>query len=600
MNKYGFYINKLTIEGDGKEKAEVTFSRGLNVIYGASDTGKTFVYQCIDYMLGSRSIPKDIPEARSYTTCKLEIQSYRGKIYLLERNLTGGDFRLVTQDSTTEILVSENNKKKGKTISDFFLELCNLSNKKVRKNVRGETQKLYFQSLHRFFLVGEENIITQDSPVRTTQYTQKTFEENIFRLILSEKDDSEIVATLNKDEITNKKGRIELYDELIDNLKKELPDKNYENIDIQISKLNEFINRFRSEYLVSSQEFKIFDKQKRDIYSNILKKERLLLSINESLKRSKILWKQYNSDILRLKGTLEAGHAFNNISTSNCPLCDHVIRITDNSNVKELIPSINKEIEKIELLISELNESNSLFLNEKNDTSSELGVLREKHDSILSKIRDELNDKLIIISNKLKEVSSKKESLSKIKTLNDKLNEYLLQRNNINIILEKNKELGKDTKYDKLTKSLLEPIVNNIYKILIEINFYSISSVTYSEEDHDFIIGDKKRSNFGKGYRAIIYAVYILALYEYLNMKPYRIGMVMIDSPLNPYKPDDEADNGSVSKNLANNFYAYLVKNVVDEQVILIENTEVPENLINKINYIVYTKKHGFIPKEKT
>lgn len=597
MNKYGFYLTKLTIEGDGKEKCEVTFSRGLNVIYGASDTGKTFVYQCVEYMLGSRNTPKDIPEARSYTTCKLEIESYRGEKYLLERRLTGGDFKLCLQDNTSEVLVSENNKK-GKTISDFFLELCNLSKKKVRKNARGETQKLYFQSLHRFFLVDEVSIITQDSPVRTTQYTQKTLEENIFRLVLSGKDDSEIVATLNKDEITNKKGRIELYDELIDNLKKELPDENHENIDIQISKLDKFINQFRSEYLVSSQEFKILDKQKRDLYSNILKKERQLLSIHESLKRSKILWKQYNSDISRLKGTLEAGYAFNNISTSNCPLCDHVIKIADNSNIKELIPSINKEVQKIQLLMNELNESNSLYLKEKNEIISKLDVLRDKHNIILSKIRDELNDKLKVISSKLKEVSSKKEFLSKIKTLNDKLNEFLRQRNNIHVILEKNKELGKDTKYDKLTKSLLEPIVNSIYKILIEINFDSISSVTYSEEDHDFIIGEKKRSNFGKGYRAIIYAVYIIALYEYLNMKPYRIGMVMIDSPLNPYKPDDEADDGVISKNLANNFYSYLVENVINEQVILIENTDVPENLIPKINYIVYTKKHGFIAKE--
>ena len=58
-------------------------------------------------------------------------------------------------------------------------------------------------------------------------------------------------------------------------------------------------------------------------------------------------------------------------------------------------------------------------------------MLREKHNSILSKIKSELNDKLTIVSNKLKEVSSKKETLSKIKTLNDKLKEYLLQRNNI-------------------------------------------------------------------------------------------------------------------------------------------------------------------------
>lgn len=73
-------------------------------------------------------------------------------------------------------------------------------------------------------------------------------------------------------------------------------------------------------------------------------------------------------------------------------------------------------------------------------------------------------------------------------------------------------------------------------------------------------------------------------------------GMVMIDSPLNPYKPDEAKDNGVIAQNLANDFYEYLANKIIHGQVILIENTEVPKKIINKINYVQYTKSKGFIP----
>ena len=72
MNKYGFFIKKLQLEGSDKETVSVEFKKGLNVIYGPSDTGKTFIYQSIDYMLGASKIPKDIPEAKGYDLCKLQ------------------------------------------------------------------------------------------------------------------------------------------------------------------------------------------------------------------------------------------------------------------------------------------------------------------------------------------------------------------------------------------------------------------------------------------------------------------------------------------------------------------------------------------------
>jgi len=65
MNKDGFYIKKLEVLGDEVKPSIIEFRKGLNIIYGASDTGKTFIYECINYMLGDNKVPKiTIEEAK--------------------------------------------------------------------------------------------------------------------------------------------------------------------------------------------------------------------------------------------------------------------------------------------------------------------------------------------------------------------------------------------------------------------------------------------------------------------------------------------------------------------------------------------------------
>ena len=52
MNAAGFRLTHLTLKGPGAPNAEVQFDSGLNVIVGASNTGKTYVAQCVDFMFG--------------------------------------------------------------------------------------------------------------------------------------------------------------------------------------------------------------------------------------------------------------------------------------------------------------------------------------------------------------------------------------------------------------------------------------------------------------------------------------------------------------------------------------------------------------------
>ncbi|KJY71003.1 hypothetical protein TW78_16230 [Vibrio coralliilyticus] len=51
-------LNKLICKGEGLEDALIEFDPNTHIIIGPSDTGKSYIFQCIKYMLGSNQIPK--------------------------------------------------------------------------------------------------------------------------------------------------------------------------------------------------------------------------------------------------------------------------------------------------------------------------------------------------------------------------------------------------------------------------------------------------------------------------------------------------------------------------------------------------------------
>ena len=52
-----FMIEKLRVSGAGTIDGVVSFTDGLNIIRGRSNTGKTWILRCIYYLLGSDQRP---------------------------------------------------------------------------------------------------------------------------------------------------------------------------------------------------------------------------------------------------------------------------------------------------------------------------------------------------------------------------------------------------------------------------------------------------------------------------------------------------------------------------------------------------------------
>jgi DNA repair ATPase RecN len=152
----GFQLRALEMTGLGVAPARITFGPGLNVISGASDTGKSFLFHAIDYMFGASSLDL-VPEARPYGTIELEIEADEGR-FLLSRGLNGGGFELrdlTTPGNPTTLLGERLVAGDPENISSFLLRLSGFQDKKVRKNVDNELQNLSFRNLARLVMVDE-------------------------------------------------------------------------------------------------------------------------------------------------------------------------------------------------------------------------------------------------------------------------------------------------------------------------------------------------------------------------------------------------------------------------------------------------------------
>src|SRR4028118_1670314 len=75
------------------DPAFLEFQSGLNVICGASDTGKSFIVEAIDFLLGAKLPLRDIRERSRYNQARLTLQPTNGEVFTLETSTDGGEFR---------------------------------------------------------------------------------------------------------------------------------------------------------------------------------------------------------------------------------------------------------------------------------------------------------------------------------------------------------------------------------------------------------------------------------------------------------------------------------------------------------------------------
>lgn len=585
----GYIFKELRLTGENKKDAVVQFKLGLNVISGPSNTGKTFIFDCLDFMLGSSDKLKGIPELKGYSNIFLEIEA-DNQVYTIETEIKNNNtyklYRSKINKLSSEPEILKRNLDNSKdNLNSFFLSLNNIENKKIRKNAKGDTISLSYRNVIKLALIDEERIITKSSPI-VSHYTRETEESNTLRFFLTGNDDSNIQKEISTQEIQRRKGKIDLLNEFISNAYID-PNLNIDDIENQLGKIDVSLNNFtlnfariKKDYLSVETDYK----NKNIDFTDLNKRHN---EITELLKRSYILEQQYNSDVLRLRSTIESGIFMSESNDASCPTCKQEIA-TKTLDIEQIIVSCESEIEKINLLLKELKVSQSLISKEKQDTDKVLLSTTIKIEQLRIKLKDGIGSELDKTIEILTTLNNKKSQLIGIRDIINKTNSFS------QTILELESSIPTSkVSYPILTPDVTKKLCKRMSEILKEIGENKI--VNYSSESFEFEIGNSFRNTYGKGYRAIYYSVYIIALNELMEDNNYRITIPILDSPLVTYKKPN-ANGEGIELNLAMDFYRYLAKTKI-KQTIILENEEPPNDILDQINHIQFKGLgDGFIP----
>lgn len=593
MNYLGFQISCLSFHGPDREPAIVSFQSGLNVIYGASDTGKSFIVEAIDFMLGGKGPLTDIPQSNGYGQAMLAMTFEDGSKHTVRRSMDGGAFEIfegLYSDSLPKkeghILSETHSERDEDNLSAFLLSKIGLSARKVKKNARGDTQNLSFRNLARLVVVNEEEIIQKRSPLSDGNYTADTANTSVFRMLLTGVDDSALVAQSQRTPAEQKaEAQLELLDQLIADTQKRIA--KISGSKDELSKQEERLDAalaVRSEQLSTSEaQFRELSSNRRKLMARRETNRARFAEIATLLERFRLLKQHYNSDLERLVGIQEAGNIFSTLEVETCPICGALPEHHDpdaicDGNVEVVVKAAASEIGKIEDKERELTDTITVLDKEAKALERTLPKIDVRLGELSQEIEAVVSPDLRKLRASYKELADKRASVREAIGLFDSLGDLGERRSALEALTAQKTNDSSDSY--RLTASMVEPFSAMVQTLLERWEFPGSRRVHFDLEAKDLVISGKPRTSFGKGLRAVTQTAFSLSLLDYCvaNDLPHP-GFVILDSPLLSYKEPEGSEDDLRDTNLNSKFYQHLLTLSGNKQVIIIENTDPPSDV---------------------
>lgn len=606
----GFQIRRLTLVGRGVPNAEVQFREGLNVVSGPSDTGKTFIVQCIDYMLGGKDVPESIPEAARYETVRLALNLSDGDHeVVLERSIRGGDFKLVIPGKADRHLSAKHGAGDKDSASQYLLGLSALTEKKVRKNKQGATREVSFRDLARLILVDEETIISKTSPILTGQYITGTAESAVFRLLLTGVDDSSLISSEDPKVAKGRQaGKVEMLDLLLNQTKGRMAEMQLPG-DVQawqskLAQIETLYETAQQELAVEQHNAVQLEGKRRAELSNLRRLESRSGVLRELQSRFALLEQQYFSDLRRLESIAEAGVRLGQMNEERCPVCGATAEHQEHEHQKaeaapeDVAQSCLAEAAKIRLLISDLDLTRA-------NNDSEIARLdeltiqaKERVREVSIQLTEMLKPRIEVVLLRLRESQAKRDIYRRALELHGRVNELEGLLEGLGLVASGK---GVELESARVRSDEAEAFSKEVESLLRAWHFPGLDRVTFSEGDQDIVISGRTRASHGKGVRAIAHAAFNLALLKScIKAEMPHPGFVLIDSPLVVYREPDTDEDG-FSHDVKDAFYRSIAEEFCASQVIIFENEDPPSDLGEDANIIRFTGtshgRQGFIPQ---
>ena len=588
-----FYIEKIIVTGSGKTDSIIELSNNVNIIYGPSNTGKTYIVKCIDYMFGSRREPIDISTGYQYV--KIIVQTQCGTI-TMSRKIGENKIEVISNDNNIpsgKYATKTSRTNYDKTINSVWLSLIGVNDLHlVISKENYKKQILSWRTFSHMFMLTETKIISEYSAILSGRDTSNTAVISSLIFLLSGQDFSETETKDTKEMKEAKKNAVKAYinKELfrLSERNKELMTqlKENPNVDIAVE-----IEEVMAEVSTNEQRINKSIEENQKILAQLYEKNESLSECNVLLNRYNELTTQYDADLKRLSFIVDGEANLNGSFSTQCPFCDGEVVVKKNQNY---IDAAKSEYKKIKLQAKDLESASKELNSEKLALEQEISMLMAKKQLTEELIEKELNPQLSTLKEKLsayKDVIEYKKEIDILKKLSEQKTDDLIKNDT-----DEESEIKFKVK-EHLDYSFINDLNNGIKLFFENCNYENLLSVVFDKADMDIVINGKKKGSNGKGYNAYFNSAVAIVLSRYMKSKAkYSPNFLMLDSPILSLK---EKETKKPSETMRNSLFESIIDNPKGIQTIVIEN-EIPDINYKDANIIHFTKeknngRYGFL-----
>jgi ABC-type transporter Mla subunit MlaD len=591
MTYAGWYIDELRFTGADDKKALLEFAPGLTIVYGASNTGKSFALKVLDFMLGGSKPLPNIDERKPYNKAWLRLTLPPDRTVTLERGIVGGAFKLHERGAEPSTLNPKHDPNNPANISTFLLRAMDATRKKVSVDAAGTHSNLTFRDIAGIVLTNEIAIQSENSPIESGERGDITRERNVLKYILTGEDDSAIVPIAKrKDFNTGRTAKAAILQDLIDQLNVEIG-KDYPDPDglaDQGERINATLRQIETELSAARSSIRALLDQKRQLSSEISVAERRGVDIALSLDSFEQLEAVYASDIKRLEGLEEAGFLLRRDASDPCPVCgappESQVHSHGLEDIEDVRAAAEIEIHKIKQQRGELAKTVA-------DTKGEA----ENLIATIAKMRGALGDVELKLEEATPNADEQQRKLGDVVEVRDHVRRGLdlLKRRDTLIKLKEEIQASKAPKRDDtiqrgLSTQTAKALSDVVSAVLKEWGFPGKHEVVFDLNTYDLIIDGKERRNNGKGVRAITHAAFKVALLLYCREHglPHP-GFLVLDTPLLTYRDPMKKQGDTLTEDeeeirktdLKDRFFKHLGKIGGKAQFIVFENVDPPAGI---------------------
>lgn len=602
----------LTFLGMGKTPATVEFDPGLTVVYGASDTGKSYIEKSVDYMLGASEL-KPIPESEGYSRILLGLRVDDGQVMTLSRGLADStidvfnrDVRTLTAGPADATLGFRHNPASQGNISRYLLKRLGIDRLKILRNSLGKVRLLSFRDLVRLSVIDVTRMGGERPPALTTGMPQnETGEKSVLKLLLTGKDEPAGPTAPSSEEKKIGKGQVAILDRLIDDNRQKLTiAANQTELREQLGRLQSSLDAVtsRSGQLIASRSTLV--RRRRDMEVSDSATQQRAGEVRQLLARFALLREQYESDLGRLRMVGEAGNLLGYFQTGTCVFCgaepEHQHPEHHLAETTQLAAAVAAEQRKTTELHRDLLSTIEDLEAQAADLHAESAARAEQLTHLDSELRA-LDEQLEPLAGDTSEVIAARSRLE----LELAIHAQIEQMEDMKASLSDAVPAPPPARADGIPAVDITDFEQAMHQTLRAWNVPGENRVTYNPTTAEVSVDGRPRGSRGQGMRSVIHAAFTVSLARRNTARDLiHPGFIMLDSPVVTYRQPEnrEANPELMSHDVVEHFYQDLLDNPPG-QVIVIENGTPPAAIAERATIYAFSadgsERLGFFPPQE-